>query len=85
MLDAFNRHPSAVGETYVEHLGHAGGFGAEMVAAGLACLIHAVFPFWFERTASLCIQRLHAQMVARRRITPQDDARGQVETWSYSI
>lgn len=85
MLDAFNRHPGDVGETYVEHLGHAGSFGAEMVAAGLACLIHAVFPFWFERTASLSIQRLHAQMTARRRITPSDEVRGQAETWSYSI
>lgn len=67
MIEAFNKHPSAVGETYSEHLHHATTFGVTMVVAGLACLIHAIFPFWFEKTASLCIQRLHARMSARLR------------------
>lgn len=86
MLDAFNRHPKEVGETYTEHLRHAGGFGLEMLVAGLACLIHAIFPFWFEKTASLCVQRLHRQMTARRRIAPQGEApQGRADDWSYSI
>ena len=38
-----------------------------MITAGAACLVHAVFPFWFEKTASLCVQRLHARMAARGR------------------
>lgn len=67
MLDAFNRHPSSVGETYGEHLAQASGFGLTMITAGAACLVHAVFPFWFEKTASLCVQRLHAKMAARGR------------------
>lgn len=70
MLEAFNRHPSDVGESYGEHLGQASRFGAVMIVAGLACLIHAVFPFWFEKTASLCVQRLHARMSARTRPEP---------------
>ena len=67
MLDAFNRHPSSVGESYGEHLAQASGFGVTMITAGAACLVHAIFPFWFEKTASLCVQRLHAQMAARGR------------------
>lgn len=67
MLHAFNDHPSSVGETYGQHLAQASGFGAAMIAAGAACLVHAIFPFLFEKTASLCVQRLHAQMDARRR------------------
>lgn len=67
MLDAFNRHPSSVGESYGEHLAQAAGFGMTMIAAGAACLVHAIFPFWFEKTASHCVQRLHTRMAARGR------------------
>lgn len=67
MLDAFNRHPTAVGESYAQHMVQAAAFGLAMVVAGLACLIHAIFPFWFEKTASDCIKRLHARMSARLR------------------
>ena len=71
MLDAFNRHPESVGETYGEHLAQAGTFGGAMITAGAACLVHAVFPFWFEKTASQCVQRLHAQMSARSRLAAE--------------
>lgn len=67
MLAAFTRHPAAIGESYVQHLAQAGTFGITMISAGAACLIHAIFPFWFEKTASQCVQRLHAQMAARGR------------------
>lgn len=68
MLDAFNRHPTSIGESYAQHLAQAATFGVTMVVAGLACLIHAIFPFWFEKTASDCIKRLHAKMSARLRV-----------------
>lgn len=67
MLDAFNRHPTAVGESYSQHMGHATSFGVTMIVAGLACIVHAIFPFWFEKTASDCIKRLHTRMNARLR------------------
>ena len=39
--------------------------------AGLACLVHALVPFAFERTGSECIERLHDRMVVNRhRLTP---------------
>lgn len=74
MFEAFNRHPRDVGETYGEHLGQASTFGASLILAGLACLVHAVFPFWFERTASERVRKLHARMVSRGANAAPSDA-----------
>lgn len=66
MIQRFTDHPHAVGETYGEHACAAAGFGGLMIAAGLACLIHAVLPWMFETTASNLVLRLHGRMAARR-------------------
>jgi hypothetical protein len=66
-LDAFTRHPAAVGETYGEHFGFATGVGSRMVLAGLACMLHGVFPFLFERTGSRAILALHQQVTSGAR------------------
>jgi hypothetical protein len=63
---SFTEHPTAVGESYVEHMGVAFGFGMQMVVAGMACLLHGVFPFLFTRTGSKTIERLHDRMVRSR-------------------
>lgn len=47
------------------------GFAFTMLAGGLACLVHAVFPFLFTRIGSDCIRRLHKQMVENRRRPPE--------------
>jgi hypothetical protein len=62
----FNEHPASVGESYFGHLATAAGFALRMIGAGIACLLHAVFPFLFVRTGSDCIQSLHSSMSARR-------------------
>jgi hypothetical protein len=62
----FRDHPARVGETYVEHLAHAGSFGVAMILGGLACLIHALIPGLFVRTGSDCIRSLHRRMVTHR-------------------
>lgn len=68
---AFTEHPASVGESYVEHMGMAFGFGGKMVVSGLACLIHGIFPFLFTRTGRSCIEDLHTRMVTHRdRRTP---------------
>jgi Family of unknown function (DUF6356) len=67
LIRGFTQHPATVGESYAEHLLHAACFGTRMVLAGLACLIHAVFPFAFERTGSRAISELNERMVSRRR------------------
>ena len=67
----FTEHPSAAGETYWAHLRTAAGFGWEMIAGGIACLVHALLPFLFVRTGSDCICRLHERMHTRRRRVEQ--------------
>lgn len=69
----FTEHPDSVGETYFQHLLAAGGFGLRMVLGGLACLLHGLLPFLFERTGSNCVKDLHQRMVARQR-RPQPPA-----------
>jgi hypothetical protein len=71
----FLDHPRSVDETYFQHLLVATGFGAKMVCAGLACLVHALVPGLFVRTGSLAIAELHGRMVLNRR--RRDDAKGQ--------
>jgi hypothetical protein len=62
----FTSHPRDVGETYVEHLAAAGGFGVRMVVGGVACMIHAVVPALFITTGSGTVKRLYELMVAKR-------------------
>ena len=62
----FTEHPQSVGESYPEHMGVAFGFGARMVLAGLACMVHGVLPFLFVKTGSRTITVLHDRMVAHR-------------------
>ncbi len=63
---SFTEHPASVGETYAEHFTMATGFGGTMILAGLACLLHGVFPFLFERTGSNAITGLYKRMVSHR-------------------
>ena len=62
----FTDHPATVGETYGEHLVHASGFGFAMLGGGIVCLLHAIFPFLFEKTGSKIITGLHDRMVTNR-------------------
>ncbi|WP_448661488.1 DUF6356 family protein [Sphingomonas sp. CJ20] len=62
----FLSHPRSVGESYGEHAATAARFGFTMIAGGAACVVHAVFPFLFVRTASDAVKRLYAQMQARQ-------------------
>jgi hypothetical protein len=64
---SFTRHPASVGEDYLTHLRHALGFGVSMIGGGLACSLHAIFPFWFTHTGSGVVAALHTKMVTHRR------------------
>ena len=66
-MNPLTEHLREVGETYPQHFIKAAGFGTTMLAAGLACLVHALFPFVFVATASNRIRRLHGQMEGRLR------------------
>ena len=62
----FLRHPRSIGESYGEHFTTAGGFGLQLISGGVACLVHALVPAWFEHSASNTVHRLHDFMMARR-------------------
>jgi hypothetical protein len=61
----FQAHPEDIGESYREHAGHALVIGLRMVAAGLACLVHALIPGLFVRTASHTVNGIVALMQQR--------------------
>ncbi len=73
MKRLFTEHPESVGETYVQHLAMASGFGWRMCMAGIACLLHGIFPFWFKSTGSETICTLHDRMVRHRTGHKADD------------
>ena len=70
----FTEHPASVDESYGEHMAMASSFGTRMILAGLACMVHALFPFLFVTTGSDAIRQLHDRMSARRDHALSDDA-----------
>jgi len=72
MQNPFTNHPHSVGETYFQHFVFASIFGFRMLIGGCACLIHAVFPFWFQKTGSNYIFKMTHNFVQRM---PHDEAR----------
>jgi len=72
MHNPFKSHPTDIGETYCEHMWHAGKFAALMLIGGTACLIHAIFPFLFEQTASNMLFKMTEHIVNRM---PKTDKR----------
>lgn len=66
----FLDHPASVGESYSQHFRTALGFSTALLAAGAACLIHALFPALFQKTASSTITRLFLKMSSRQHEAP---------------
>jgi hypothetical protein len=81
-------HPRSVGESYAEHFAMAARFGAALIAAGIACLVHAVVPALCTSTASREVARLHDVLVvsrSRRRMPEGHEAVRSAEASSYVI
>lgn len=62
----FTEHPRAIGETYGQHARTALSFGWRMVVGGLACMVHAIVPGVFVKTASRTVVQLDAEMRGRK-------------------
>ena len=62
----FNEHPRALGMSWAEHGAGAAVIGARMVGAGLACIVHAVFPGFFTETAGRTVKDLYDHMAKRK-------------------
>jgi hypothetical protein len=65
MPNPFLGHPHRTGETYLQHLRFAWSVGGDMLAGGLACLVHGLTPWLFETTGSRAVQRIQAKIAAR--------------------
>jgi len=61
----FIDHPHQGGETYLQHLAFTARMTIELFCIGAALIIHGLFPFLFETTASRGINRLHEIVTAR--------------------
>tara|TARA_R110000772_G_scaffold26315_2_gene67911 strand:- start:53 stop:328 length:276 start_codon:yes stop_codon:yes gene_type:complete len=66
ITNLFTNHPASVNESYVEHMEMSGTFAFWLLVAGFCALVHAVFPFLFEKTGSRIITGLHGRMVTNR-------------------
>jgi len=66
-MSKLNEHLKEVDETYFEHLTHASSFGGAMVVGGIACFLHALFPFAFVTTGSDAIKSLHDRLMSGSR------------------
>ena len=67
MYNPFTKHPQSVDETYFQHMICALGFHCTLLRLSLCALVHAIFPFWFETTASDGIKKLNTCMQNRRK------------------
>jgi hypothetical protein len=61
----FTSHPDEIGESYGEHLARASWSGVKLIGSGIACMVHAIFPFLFEHVASDTIKDLHRGMIKK--------------------
>ena len=78
----FTEHPASVGETYWQHFRFAAKVFRSLSKAAFACLVHAVFPPLFQKTASTEIRSLHEGIESRAN-TPTLDAETLAPTSIY--
>lgn len=68
MIARSRAHLVDAGEAYLEHLRFAATVGLMALAAGVACLVHALIPALCQRTASRTIGLLGVLFADRRRV-----------------
>lgn len=73
MQNPFTQHPHSVNESYFQHFICASGFGIWCIIAGVAVIIHAIFPFVFEHTASNIVVKLNKKMQQRVECAKQNE------------
>ncbi|OGT42558.1 MAG: hypothetical protein A3F42_00700 [Gammaproteobacteria bacterium RIFCSPHIGHO2_12_FULL_37_34] len=66
MKNIFTLHPDSLGETYFQHFKFAFKFGVYMLIGGLACIVHAIFPFVFEKAASNFLLTMTIDFIRRQ-------------------
>ena len=66
MNNPFLKHPHAVGETYVQHMGNALHFSFTFLQLAGIAYIHAFLPFIFTNTGSEKVKELNDLMQNRK-------------------
>ena len=67
MHNPFTKHPNEVGETYFQHMRCALRFHFTLLKLSFCALIHSIFPFLCEKTASDGIKELNDCMQKRNK------------------
>ena len=67
MKNPYTKHPKSVNETYLEHMMCALKFAFKLECLAFAAIIHAMFPFLCETTASDGIKELNDCMQETRK------------------
>lgn len=62
----FLDHPRSLGMSWAGHAIGALGIGAQLVVAGLACLVHAIVPGVFTETAGRTVTDMYGHMQRRK-------------------
>jgi hypothetical protein len=62
----FSEHPSSLGMSWAEHAIGAVIIAVRLIAAGIACLIHAIVPVWFAQTAGRTVTEMYQEMTRRK-------------------
>lgn len=62
---AFTEHPESAGETYLQHLGFTAYMSARFLFTSFVIMVHGLFPFLMERTASSQIEAMYRIMKSR--------------------
>ena len=65
IYNPFTKHPKSVGETYLQHMWCALKFSVKLYYLSYIALIHSIFPFLFEYTASRGVKDLNDCMKER--------------------
>ena len=62
----FNDHPKSLGMTWASHGAGAAVIAVKLIGAGAACLIHAIVPAWFTRTAGRTVTFIYEDIARRK-------------------
>lgn len=65
MRNIFTEHPSEQNESYIQHAFFASKCGIRLLFLGIAAIIHALFPFVFQKTVSSEILELSKKLEDR--------------------
>ena len=66
LVALFRQHPTEQGTTYGQHFLKASAMACQMAKGSTVLFVHAVFPFWFQRTGSDTVDQLHTEIHAAK-------------------